>query len=93
MDMVNDIPRNSRAAKENTYLEPHTVNDKLKIIKSLNKIAEQRGQKLSQMAISWLLKKPEVTSVLVGVSNSEKLIENIKSTEHTDFTNIRIRTN
>lgn len=83
---LDGIPANSRAAKKNTYLETDSVERQLEKISALNEIAAKRGQKLSQMAISWLLYKSVVSSVLVGVSSSEQLIENVQAVGNTEFT-------
>lgn len=82
---LHDIPKQSRAAKKNTYLEPHQVNNSLETLRFLHQIAQKREQKLSQMAIAWLLQKPQVTSVLVGASSPEQLKENVLSLEKLDF--------
>ena len=82
---LNGIPSNSRAAKENTHLDTEKVNDTIKKVKALHTIADQRGQKLSQMAIAWLLKQPQVTSVLVGASSTDQLKENVKALDNIDF--------
>jgi len=82
---VNGIPEGSRAAKNMTYLEKETVDEKIPQIKALAEIAQQRGQKLSQMALSWLLKDKRVTSVLIGASSAEQLEENVKAADNVDF--------
>ncbi len=79
------IPSHSRAAKDHTYLDVEHVSNNLQKIKTLNKIAEKRGQKLSQMAISWLLSQPKVTSVLLGASSPEQLKENILALNNVEF--------
>lgn len=82
---INGIPQNSRAAKGKTYLEINEVETKLPIIKELNLIAKQRGQQLHQMAISWLLHQKGITSVLVGASSPEQLLDNLSATKETYF--------
>lgn len=79
------IPEDSRAAKSMTYLEKETVEEKLPQIKALNEIASNRGQSLSQMAISWLLKDQRITSVLLGVSSSKQLEDNFTSLQNQTF--------
>ena len=79
------IPQNSRAAKNLTYLDTETVSSHLDKIKKLNGIAENRGQKLSQMAIAWLLRQSQVASVLVGASSANQLKENVKALDCLDF--------
>ncbi len=79
------IPTNSRAAKDKTYLQKETVEAKLKQIQQLNTIAESREQKLSQMAIAWILNQKGITSVLVGASSSSQLKENLLALNNTIF--------
>jgi L-glyceraldehyde 3-phosphate reductase len=82
---LNGIPSNSRAAKDSIHLDAEKVKVTIEKVKVLNSVAEARGQKLSQMAISWLLNKPEITSVLVGASSSNQLKENVKALENISF--------
>ncbi len=83
---VNGIPEGSRAAKDFTYLDKEAVNKNLEKIKNLAEIASQRGQKLSQMAIAWLLNRPNVASVLIGASSANQLKENIAALDQLQFT-------
>ncbi len=82
---VHGIPDDSRAAKEMTYLEREHVEAKLAQIKQLHEIAAGRGQKLSQMALSWLLKDDRVTSVLIGASSTNQLMENLEALDKLVF--------
>lgn len=82
---INGIPEGSRAAKDLTHLNTETVSNNLEKIKNLNTIAQQRGQKLSQMAIAWILRQPQVASVLVGASSSNQLKENVKALDCLSF--------
>lgn len=82
---IDGIPADSRAAKGMTYLQRETVEKNLPKIKALHEIASQRGQTLSDMAIAWLLKDPRVTSVLVGVSSSKQLRENVAALSKLQF--------
>ena len=80
------IPADSRAAKEHGFLKTNEITtDKLVKIKKLNDLAEKRGQSLSQMAIAWLMKKPVITSVLIGVSSVEQLDANLGTLDNTFF--------
>ena len=83
---LNGIPSNSRAAGESKHLDTEKVKTTIKKVKALNTIAEERGQKLSQMAISWLLNQPQVTSVLIGASSAQQLKENVKALDNLSFT-------
>jgi L-glyceraldehyde 3-phosphate reductase len=82
---LNGIPKDSRAAKEFTYLDVETVHSNLEKVKQLSSIAQQRGQKLSQMAIAWILRQPQVASVLIGASSARQLIENVQSIDNLEF--------
>ncbi|MEG0190140.1 MAG: aldo/keto reductase, partial [Lachnospiraceae bacterium] len=54
-------------------------------------IAKERGQSLAQMALSWILRDGEVTSVLIGASKPEQILENVKIVHNTSFTEEEIR--
>jgi len=82
---LNGVPKNSRAAKDLTYLDKQTVAHYTDKIQKLNAIAQERGQKLSQMAIAWILRQPQVASVLVGASSSKQLKENAKALDGLGF--------
>lgn len=79
------IPEGSRAAKNYTYLDKEKLTSNISRIQSLAAIAHERGQKLSQMAIAWLLHQSQVTSVLIGASSSNQLRENMKALEQLQF--------
>lgn len=79
------IPEGSRAARDMTYLDKKQVMSKIEKVKALNEIAGERGQKLNQMALSWILKDKRVSSVLVGVSSEDQLRENIRSIDNISF--------
>ncbi len=79
---IKGIPEGSRASKAK-FLKPEQItDDKLNIIKKLNKLAEERGQSLAQLAIIWLLKDLRVTSVLIGASSIAQLEDNLKALEN-----------
>lgn len=80
------IPEDSRIAKDGRYLKEVNITEEvLKKVKALNLIALGRSQSLAQMAISWLLKDPRITTVLVGVSKPEQLEENLKAVQNFVF--------
>jgi L-glyceraldehyde 3-phosphate reductase len=71
---LNGIPNDSRAAKETGFLQADSITDNLIAkVSRLNELAEKRGQKLAQMAISWVLRINEVTSALIGASNINQI--------------------
>lgn len=71
------VPKNSRAAK-NHFLKPTEISaEYLEHAKALNEIAAGRGQSLSQLALSWVLRQPTVTSALIGASSVKQLEQNL----------------
>lgn len=81
------IPSDSRIATDGRFLHADALTeDKLKQIHDLNNIAAMRGQTLAEMALAWLLHDDAVTSVLVGASKPEQLLDNLKALENTEFT-------
>ncbi|MFN4313109.1 MAG: L-glyceraldehyde 3-phosphate reductase [Chitinophagaceae bacterium] len=77
---LHGIPENSRARKEHGFLQVSEVTEeRIEQMKALNEIAANRGQSLSQMAIAWLLKDARITSVLIGVSTVDQLMNNLGS--------------
>jgi L-glyceraldehyde 3-phosphate reductase len=80
------IPDGSRAAKEHGFLKTTDITEeKLKKIKKLNSLAQQRSQSLAQMALAWILKDKRITSVLIGASSVEQLDNNINSLDNLQF--------
>jgi len=84
---LHGIPADSRIMKDGRFLKEKDISkERLEQIGALNKIAAQREQSLAQMALSWILKDNEVTSVLIGASKASQILENVKMIGHTDFT-------
>ncbi|WP_194767463.1 L-glyceraldehyde 3-phosphate reductase [Tamlana sp. I1] len=83
---INGIPEGSRASKDLSYLDKDVVSNHIGKIQKLNAIAKNRGQKLSQMAIAWILRQQQVASVLVGASSPNQLKENAKALDNLIFT-------
>jgi L-glyceraldehyde 3-phosphate reductase len=82
------VPENSRIASASPFLsQNHLTEENINKIRQLNELALQRGQSLAQMAIAWLLKNQRVTSVLIGASSTEQLINNAGSLNNLDFSN------
>lgn len=82
---INGLPQDSRAVKESPFLNTSQVLEHLPKIKALNEIAKNRNQNLAQMAISWILKDDRITSVLIGASKTDQIIDSLKATENTSF--------
>lgn len=80
------IPEDSRAAKSWGFLSKDQVTDEvIKKVKSLQQIAESRGQSLAQMAISWVLRNDVVISALIGASKLEHVLELIEVQNKLEF--------
>lgn len=82
---INGLPKDSRAVKDSPFLSTNQVLEMLPKIKALNEIAKNRNQTLAQMAISWILKDDRITSVLIGASKTEQILDSVKAIENTNF--------
>lgn len=81
------IPEDSRVRTDGRFLKESSITeDKLAKIKKLNDIAKNRGQTLAQMALSWIYSKKGITSVLIGASKPEQILDNLKMAENLEFT-------
>lgn len=83
---LNDIPADSRVGRGDTWIGSKLDDKMILHLNKLNDIAQSRGQKLSQMALSWVLHNPAVTTVLIGASRPEQIIENVKCIDNLEFT-------
>ncbi len=84
---LNDIPADSRAGGKSIFLNPADITrQKREKLGNLNKIAQARGQSLAQMALSWVLRIPAVTSALVGASRPEQITDSLKALNNLSFT-------
>jgi L-glyceraldehyde 3-phosphate reductase len=83
---LNGIPAGARATKtERVWLTPGDVQKNIDKVRRLNAIAHARGQKLAQMALAWVLRKPQVTSALIGASSVSQLEENLAALDNLSF--------
>lgn len=83
---LNGIPEDSRVKTDGRFLNENSLSsDILDKIKKLNNIAERRGQTLAQMALSWVYSREGITSVLIGASKPEQILDNLKLTDNLDF--------
>ncbi|KQB39123.1 Aldo/keto reductase [Flavobacterium daejeonense] len=83
---LNGIPADSRVATSGQFLKAdHITPERIEKLVALNKIAQQRGQKLAQMALAWLLRDERITSVLIGSSKPEQIIDSIKALDNIIF--------
>lgn len=83
---LKDIPADSRIGRDGRFLSEKDLPDaRLAQIRGLNEIARERGQSLAQMALAWILRNGAVTSVLIGASRPEQILDNLKSVGNTSF--------
>ena len=82
---LDGVPAGSRAARNGSLSQDQLTEQTLAHVRALNSIAAERGQSLAQMAISWTLRDPRVTSALVGASSVAQLEENLAAADKTAF--------
>ena len=82
---LNGVPADSRLGKGRTWISDELNEAMIARLNKLNNIAKEREQSLSQMALSWVLSNPAVTTVLVGASRSEQIIENAQAALKINF--------
>ena len=80
------IPDDSRIRTDGRFLKEDSVREKISKVKALNEMAKERGQSLAEMALAWVLKDDYVTSVLIGASKPQQILDNIKAIKNTSFT-------
>ncbi len=80
------IPRDSRAGGESIFLSDKNITPELlEKTRKLNEIAARRGQSLAQMALAWVLKSEQMTSVIIGASRLEQIKENVAALDNLEF--------
>ena len=83
---LNGIPEDSRIRRDGRFLHESDITpEKVERIGKLNALAAERGQTLPQMALSWVLKDEDVTSVLIGASKSSQILENLEVIRRVPF--------
>lgn len=83
---LNGIPEDSRIKTDGRFLKENQISEqKLAQIRALNEIAAERGESLAQMALKWVLKDGAVTSVLIGASKPQQILDNLKVLESVAF--------
>ena len=83
---LHGIPDDSRIKTDGRFLKEGAITEeRLAQIRGLNEIAKNRGQTLAEMALAWVLRDGVITSVLIGASKPSQILDNIKATENTTF--------
>lgn len=89
---LSGIPSESRAAKEHGFLQQKDITEtKLNKIRKLSRLARTRNQTLAQMALAWVLRHPEMTSVLVGASRIEHIDDNVGALQNCIFSDDELK--
>ena len=84
---LNGIPEDSRIRTDGRFLKESVITEeKLAQIRALDEIAAARGQTLAEMALAWILRDGKVTSVLIGASKPQQILDNIAALNNTTFT-------
>jgi len=83
---LTNIPEGARA-QNSAFLSPNVIDDTYrKRARALHELAQQRGQSLAQLALQWVLRRPEVTSALIGASSTTQLDHNVKALDFPPLT-------
>lgn len=83
---LNGIPADSRIRTDGRFLQENAVTEEtLTKIRALGELAAQRGQTLAQMALAWILRDGDITSVLIGASRPSQILDNVGSIKNTEF--------
>ncbi|AXO13894.1 MULTISPECIES: L-glyceraldehyde 3-phosphate reductase [Thalassospira] len=82
---LNGVPEDSRAALEGSFQKGMLTEENINRVRALNEIAKRRGQSLAQMAIAWVLRRPEVTSALIGARHVQQLDNSLDALNNLEF--------
>lgn len=83
---LNGIPENSRVRTDGRFLKEAAITQEtLNKVRALNALAKERGQSLAQMALAWILRDGDITSVLIGASSAAQILDNVGMLENTQF--------
>jgi L-glyceraldehyde 3-phosphate reductase len=83
---LNGVPDDARAARSGSFSREFLTDENLAHVRSLNELAKERRQTLAQMAISWVLRDPRVTSALIGARSVQQLEDSLAAVRKRDFT-------
>ena len=83
---LNGIPDNSRIRTDGRFLKESAITEEtLSKVRFLNELAKERGQSLAQMALAWILRDGDITSVLIGASRASQILDNIGMIDNMQF--------
>src|SRR6186713_2779074 len=85
------IPEGSRASRPGSMSPDQLSEGTMAKVRTLNEIAQRRGQTLAQLALAWTLRDPRMTSTLVGASSIEQLEQNLGALQKPDFTAVELK--
>lgn len=89
---LNGIPTDSRVVTDGRFLHKEQMGeDRISVIRKLNDLASKRGETLAQMALKWVVKDSDVTSVLIGASKPQQILENLKVMQAADFSDEELK--
>ena len=89
---LNGIPTDSRVVTDGRFLHKEQLGeDRISVIRKLNDLASKRGETLAQMALKWVVKDSDVTSVLIGESKPQQILENLKVMQAADFSDEELK--
>jgi L-glyceraldehyde 3-phosphate reductase len=82
---LGEVPADARAGSAESFRPEFLRSELLDKVRALHAIAAERGQSLAQLALAWCLRDPRITSVLIGASRSEQIVENVAALQRLDF--------
>lgn len=82
---LDGVPTDSRVGKGNTWIGKELTDEMIEKLKALDAVAKERGQKLSQLALSWILKNESVTTVITGASRPQQIVDNVEAAYNTEL--------
>ena len=83
---LNGIPEDSRIRTDGRFLTESAITEEtISKVRALNALADERGQSLAEMALSWIMRDGDITSVLIGASRSSQILDNIGMLKNTFF--------
>ncbi|MCE2564765.1 MULTISPECIES: L-glyceraldehyde 3-phosphate reductase [Komagataeibacter] len=88
---LNGTPENSRAAVGDSFAKTMLSEENIAHVRSLNNIAQKRGQSLAQMAIAWILRDARVTSALIGARNVQQLDDSLDALKNLSFSSEELK--